>query len=158
MNIFVVDEDPYKSGFSLCNKHVVKMPLETAQLLCSSVSLLSKIETPYKKSFINHPCTIWTRRSSDNFEWLLTHGFAICDAYFTEYGKQHKAREVIDWCSKNKPNKDLFEAVAMTDRPKCMPDYCKLDSVVDSYRNYYRKEKIKFAKWNKREVPKWMGE
>jgi hypothetical protein len=156
MNIFVVDEDAYKSGISLCNKHVVKMPLETAQLLCTTVSVLSKKDTPYKKAFVNHPCSVWTRESLSNFEWLVEHGLGICDAYSIEYGKQHKAKDVIVWCQANKPNISEFPTQCLTKHAVCMPDHCKKQSVVDSYRNYYILQKSRFAKWNKRKVPDWM--
>ena len=33
MNIFVLDEDPIKAAEYHCNKHVVKMILESAQML-----------------------------------------------------------------------------------------------------------------------------
>ena len=35
MNIFVLDESPVTSAQMQCDKHIVKMPLETAQMLCS---------------------------------------------------------------------------------------------------------------------------
>ena len=36
MNIFVLDNDPKKCAEAHCNKHVVKMILEHAQLMCTA--------------------------------------------------------------------------------------------------------------------------
>ena len=36
-----------------------------------------------------------------------------------------------------------------------MPDYCKKKDVIDAYRSYYINEKKRFAKWTKRDIPKW---
>lgn len=155
MNIFVVDTSPTVSGLSLCNKHVVKMPLETAQLLCTAVNQLTGINTPYKPCFVNHPCGIWTRDSADNFDWLVEHGFALCEAYKTEYGKDHKCREVIAWAAKNRPEPSGFPRARLTLHPMCMPVEYITGDVVESYRAYYLGAKSSFARWNKRSVPAW---
>ena len=65
MNIFVLDNDPFKAAEYQCDKHVVKMVLETAQLLCSAHET-----APYKRTHYNHPCAIWTRSSLSNYMWL----------------------------------------------------------------------------------------
>ena len=87
MNIFVVDYDPNKSAQDLCDKHVVKMILETAQMLCAAHPIGT---APYKATHLKHPCTLWVARSIDNYEWLLTHGYALCREYTARYGKRHK--------------------------------------------------------------------
>lgn len=152
MNIFVVESDPVKAAMSLCNKHIVKMPLETAQLLCTAVHTLTGIQTPYKPCYKNHPCGIWTRQSEENFDWLVVHGLALCDAYKLEYNKEHKSRAVISWAASNKPN---FTIKGLTQHPKCVPTEYIQDDVVASYRNYYNGAKASFAQWNKRSVPDW---
>lgn len=152
MNIFVVDNDPFNAGINLCNKHIVKMPLETAQLLCTAIHELSGIETPYKPCYKNHPCGIWTRASRDNFDWLIEHGLGLCAGYTIEYGKQHKCRAVIEWAAKNRP---AFSSTDLTKHPTCMPVEYVVDDVVESYRRYYIGAKSKFAKWNNRNKPEW---
>ena len=42
MNIFYVDECPIKAGKVLADKHIVKMPLESAQMLSTAHHLTSK--------------------------------------------------------------------------------------------------------------------
>ena len=149
MNIFKLDESPVVSAKYSCDKHVVKMILESAQMLCS---VQPEGTAPYKRSFYNHPCTKWVRESARNYEWLLLHAYALCDEYTSRYGKVHKTESVIEWCDNNRPELPNIE---MTEQPTCMPDYCKTESVVDSYRKYYINEKAKFAKWKDGNIPSW---
>ena len=149
MNIFVLDESPVVSAQHACDKHVVKMILESAQMLCA---VHPEGTAPYKRSFYNHPCTKWVRESARNYEWLLLHAYALCDEYTRRYGKVHKTEEVIEWCDNNRPE---LPNIGLTKQPTCMPDYCKTESVVESYRKYYINEKAKFAKWKDGNVPEW---
>jgi hypothetical protein len=149
MNIFKLDESPVVSAKYACDKHVVKMILESAQMLCS---VQPEGTAPYKRSFYNHPCTKWVRESARNYEWLLLHAYALCDEYTSRYGKVHKTEAVIEWCDNNRPELPNIE---MTEQPTCMPDYCKTDSVVESYRKYYISEKSSFAKWKDGNIPSW---
>tara|TARA_R110002020_G_scaffold447541_1_gene659913 strand:+ start:109 stop:573 length:465 start_codon:yes stop_codon:yes gene_type:complete len=150
MNIFKLDESPVVSAKYACDKHVVKMILESAQMLCS---VHPEGTAPYKRSFYNHPCTKWVRESARNYEWLLLHAYALCDEYTNRYGKIHKTEKVIEWCDTNRP--ELPYTVHTTKQPTCMPDYCKTESVVESYRKYYINEKAKFAKWKDGNIPFW---
>ena len=152
MNIFKLDESPVVSAKYACDKHVVKMILESAQMLCA---VHPEGTAPYKRSFYNHPCTKWVRESARNYEWLLLHAYALCDEYTRRYGKVHKTEEVIEWCDNNRPE---LPNIGLTKQPTCMPDYCKTESVVESYRKYYINEKAKFAKWKDGNVPFWFSE
>jgi hypothetical protein len=150
MNIFVLDNNIDKSVKYLCDSHVVKMVLETAQMLCSPFE-----SAPYKRTHYNHPCNIWIRSSIKNYEWLLNYGDSICSEYSYRYNKIHKSQKVIEWCRDNYKSLNLPKSI-LTKHPKCMPDEMKKDSVVDSYRNFYILDKSRFAKWNKnREKPDW---
>ena len=73
MNIFILDLDPQSCAEAHCDKHVVKMILETAQLL-SSALWITGVEAPYRLTHKNHPCAIWTRESLDNYMWLCQLG------------------------------------------------------------------------------------
>jgi len=149
MNIFVLDLDPVKAAQYQCDKHVVKMILETAQLLCS---VYPDGEAPYKRTHYNHPCAIWTRESYINYQWLIEHGYALCDEYKFRYNKEHKSRSVIDWCNKDT---GIVPHHIPTQFPECMPDQYKTGNIVYSYRNYYMIEKRDIAKWSKRSQPDW---
>jgi len=151
MNIFVLDKDPFKAAQMQCDKHIVKMILETAQLLCS---IFPENTAPYKRTHYNHPCSKWTRESYGNYAWLIHHGLALCDEYTYRYNKQHKCRDIILWCHYY-GRIEYFNSLELTPFSKCMPEECKNDDIVDSYRNYYITNKKSIAKWTKREIPVW---
>ena len=158
MNIFFLDTDVKKCAEYHVDKHVVKMILETAQLLCgvhhatrpSTVQVTDQV--PYKLSHKNHPCAIWVRESLSNYLYLCELGLELCNEYTYRYGKRHKSQEVILWCIVNRPN---IPDIGFTEPPKAMPDEYKVDNVVESYINYYRGAKSSFATWKLRETPKW---
>ena len=155
MNIFFLDENPTMSARYHVDKHVVKMILETAQLLCGvhhTVNPSSSHQVPYKLSHKNHPCAIWTRESLSNYLYLCELGLELCKEYTYRYGKRHKSQDVIEWCITNKLK---IVDKGFTEPPKAMPDEYKVNDVVESYRNYYREAKSGFAVWKNRETPKW---
>jgi hypothetical protein len=151
MNIFYVNKDPVLAAQQLLDKHVVKMPLETAQLLCSA---FPQGTAPYRRTHYNHPSAIWTRQSKANFEWLVKHGEALCDEYTYRYGKQHKSFDVIKWCSDH-INDIQWICEVFSDPPACMPDDCKTQDITESYKEYYRKYKAYIYSWTRRERPEW---
>ena len=151
MNIFFLDFDTKKCAEYHCDKHVVKMILETAQLLCG-VHWVAESEAPYKLSHKNHPCAIWSRESLSNYLYLCDLGLELCKEYTYRYGKRHKSQDVIEWCLSNKPN---INDIGFTTPPKAMPDEYKVDDVIESYRNYYRGAKSGFAVWKNRPTPEW---
>ena len=151
MNIFFLDFDVKKCAEYHCDKHVVKMILETAQLLCSAHHVTGG-SAPYKLSHKNHPCSIWARKSLSNYLYLCELGLELCKEYTYRYGKRHKSQDVIEWCLINKPN---IPDIGFTEPAMAMPDEYKVKSVVESYRNYYMGAKSGFAVWKNREKPFW---
>lgn len=135
-----------------CDKHVVKMILESAQMLCT---VFSKIETPYKHTHVNHPCTKWSRESYENYQWLLSHAFELCNQYNLRYGKTHKSQAIIQWCSDN-VNENMFNKMGRTPFAQAMPDKYKQPDAVGAYRTYYLNEKMAFAKWKNDNKPDWV--
>jgi hypothetical protein len=137
------------------------MILETAQLLCGVHHMTPQVtpqvapQVPYKLSHKNHPCAIWSRESLTNYLVLCELGLELCYEYTYRYGRRHKSQDVIEWCVINKPN---IVDIGYTEPPKAMPDEYKVDSVVESYRNYYRGAKVSFAVWKNREKPFWFEE
>ena len=154
MNIFFLDYDTQKCAQYHCDKHVVKMVLETAQLLCGVHHTTPQVtpQVPYKLSHKNHPCAIWTRESLSNYLYLCDLGLELCKEYTFRYGKTHKSQQVIEWCLDNKPN---IVDKNFTTPPKAMPDEYKVVDVIESYRNYYREAKKSFASWKNRQIPDW---
>ena len=156
MNIFFLDENPTLSAQYHVDKHVVKMILETAQLLCSVHHVTEQVteQVPYKLSHKNHPCAVWARQSLSNYLYLCELGLELGKEYTYRYGKRHKSIDVINWCIINKPN---IPDIGFTTPAMAMPDEFKTDSVVESYRNYYMGAKISLASWKNREKPFWFG-
>jgi hypothetical protein len=154
MNIFVLDLDPRKCATYHSNSHVVKMILETAQLLCG-VHHMTGSDAPYKLSHKNHPCAIWARECMENYVWLCDLGIELCKEYTYRYGKRHKSQDIIEWCMINLPN--IEEKGVLTPFKLAMPDECKVGDPVESYREYYNVFKKDFAKWKNRDTPKWFN-
>lgn len=155
MNIFFLDEDVKKCAQYHCDKHVVKMVLETAQLLCG-VHWMTEggyYDIPYKLSHKNHPFSMWARESLSNYFLLCELGYELCKEYTYRYGKRHKSQDIIEWCMTHKPN--IIDK-GLTEQPKAMPEEYKVKgNVVQSYRNYYMGEKKGFTTWKNRETPNW---
>lgn len=152
MNIFVLDKNPADAAKYHCDKHVVKMILETAQLLASAHWMNGGV-AEYKLTHKNHPCSKWVRECSENYNWLHSLGMELCREYTFRYGKTHKTERIMKLLG-NKPNLPVLGS--MTEFPKAMSDELKLNDVVESYRNYYIKAKNNIAKWNKtRTKPEW---
>lgn len=152
MNIFILDEDPTLAAQMQCDAHVVKMTLETAQLL-SSALILNGGTAPYKITHKGHPSTVWTASSRENFLWLVAHGKALAEEYTYRYGKIHKSLAIIEEVEKCA---DIIPSKGLTAFALAMPDqYKDFSDPVKSYRSYYLHEKREFAKWTRRSPPKW---
>lgn len=154
MNIFFLDTDPIKAAQYQNDKHVVKMVLETAQLLSSVHYFCPSVYNPeYKLTHKNHPCAKWARASVSNYVWLCRHGLALCGEYTHRYGKVHKSQRIIDDCFRYIPS---IEADDFTEPPQAMPDEYKRKSFVEAYRAYYIAEKLSFSTWKNRDMPEWI--
>tara|TARA_R100001015_G_scaffold18875_3_gene13341 strand:+ start:1904 stop:2383 length:480 start_codon:yes stop_codon:yes gene_type:complete len=154
MNIFVVHKHPRKAARMLCDQHVVKMALESAQMLCTAINE-SGGQAPYKSTHKNHPCNVWARETLGNWLWLYDHGNMLCDEYTLRFKKNHKCRSVINECLKVLDGSGLITDLRKTPHPLCMPDEYKSDDVVQSYRDFYSIEKRHFATWDKSTPPFW---
>ncbi len=162
MNIFYLDDDPQKIAQYHCDKHVVKMIVESAQLLSNAHHSVCKFcellpndgrKIIYNPTHINHPCSIWVMESTENYRWLIGLAKCLCEEYTHRYGKKHKTEEVISHLS-------LHNVVGLythsTPVYLCMPDVYKIhDDPIRSYRSYYIGEKRHIAKWTKRPIPEW---
>ena len=153
MNIFYLHTDPKLASEFHCDKHIVKMPLETAQLLCTS-HWLSGSEAPYKATHKKHPCNVWLLESIGNYLWLTRLGKELCYEYTYRYGRIHSCEKIIDWCTENLP---ALPDCKMTIPKLAMPDDCKSDCAVDSYRKYYNEYKQHLHQWSKRQKPVWVS-
>lgn len=142
MNIFYLDKDPVKAAEYQYNKHVVKMILETAQILCTTHILIDgdDADVPYKATHKNHPSTVWARQSADNYEWLYNHFIALSNEYTKRYDRVHLSYTKCKDKLKNIPKS--LQRVGVTKMPQCMPDeYKDIHCSVKAYWNYYIGEK-----------------
>lgn len=178
MNIFILDNDPVKAAQSQCDKHVVKMIIESAQMLSTvhrmldgkmerrpskSGSMLKyyyledgREDTLYKACHHNHPSTVWTRESEANYGWHYKHFVALCDEYTYRYGKIHmtdtKLRKALKHIPNNIPDIGLTKfKLAMSSNPECI-----FEDAVKSYRAFYHTKEERFnLVWSKRPIPDW---
>ena len=140
MNIFYLDEDPEVAAIVQYNKHVVKMILESAQMLCTAHhELLNNPDVPYKPAHVNHPSTIWCRQNTRHYFWLYEHMLALGEEYTHRYGKIHssitKCKEPLRLAPFN------MKTYAFEQPPQCMPDEYKADCAIHAYWAYYIGEK-----------------
>tara|TARA_B100002019_G_scaffold200069_1_gene173387 strand:+ start:78 stop:605 length:528 start_codon:yes stop_codon:yes gene_type:complete len=150
VNIFVTDRDPVKSAQVLPDKHVVKMPLETCQMLSIIYSkwyynwgdLHKKDGTPYfteKGGFRNHPCTVWAAQNHYNTAWLIQHGCALSREYTHRYGKIHGCAETLFEAKRifhQKADKAIVCCHMATDFARAMFDEFKHDDTIDTLTAY----------------------
>lgn len=155
MNIFVLDKDPVSSARAMCDKHVVKMILESCQMLSTALQIKTGHIPPfaYKPTHKNHPCSVWARETNANFQWLTRHAKALIREYDKRYGKPNtflKAREIVQYCECT----EIDSNNVLTPFVQAMPDQYKHSDAVVAYRSYYRNEKKGFAVW-RNETPEW---
>jgi len=159
MNIFVLDENPFAIPRMMLDKHAVKMVLETAQMLCTAHRVLDNLDningTPlYKAAHVNHPCSIWVRESLYNYRWLYNHFMALCTEYTYRYKKSHLCATKLLVALRNPPIN--IPVIPRTPFALAMPDYCKSNCAITSYRTYYCMEKSSLPqKWTNRTPPAW---
>ncbi|UFX98297.1 hypothetical protein [Candidatus Gromoviella agglomerans] len=219
MNIFFLDYDIRKCAQYHCDKHVIKMILEYAQILCtsfrsvilsiSSMKIFEDIEI-YRSTHIKHPCVLWAMSSFKHWfylwslcalldrEYLYRYKSNISCAEFDDfvdnwdfdiingnflsnlndfdvqrnlianlslnYNDSHKSFCVVArLANKIVSSEDIFmlfissfQNVEFVHPPQAMPDIYRSDDCVESYRLYYKMDKVSFAKWINRDIPKWM--
>ena len=150
MNIFVTHPDPHVSAKVLPDKHVVKMPLETCQMLSIIYSswyydwgpIHKKNGEPYatkKGAFRNHPCTKWAADSVFNTAWLIQHGCALAYEYWHRYGKIHSCSKTLFEAKKMFQNVSgqAITCHSMADNfARAMPDEFKFDTSIDTFTAY----------------------
>jgi hypothetical protein len=180
MNIFYLSNSPKECAEMHCDRHVVKMIIEYAQLMSTAHRVLDGeeyIDTTsngrkikrwrmkderyenglMKASHVNHPSNIWTRSNNNNYMWLYYMWRALCLEYTHRYGKHH-ACEKYAGLIQNIP-KNIPLEYNKTEPPPAMPDYCKVPgNSIASYHKYYINEKVRFARWTNREIPLWFRE
>jgi len=106
----------------------------------------------YKMTHKNHPSTIWTRSSIQNYKWLCILGLELCREYTWRYEKIHSCQKHLIWLYQQTPE---IPNTPFTQPPQAMPDNYKDQDSIVAYRKYYVGEKSGFSVWSKRRVPYW---
>jgi hypothetical protein len=153
MNIFILDKDFERCARYHCDQHAIKMILESVQLLCTALNKKG-LSTPYKSTHINHPCVRWVEQSWSNFCWLekLTRALNAEYRYRFDKSVDHKSLAVLDSILQHH-----FEDRGLTEFAQAMPDQYKVPGdPVMAYRQFYRGEKMHFARWTRRRKPGWL--
>ena len=151
MNIFFLHKHPVIAAQMQCDKHVVKMVLETAQMLSTAVRSQGH-DVGYKSAYPKHPMTLWVSQNADNFRWAWLHGMSLAKEYTNRYDKIHKSQEILEQLE----NYATGDEAHITEPPQCMPDQYKTNDYVTAYRNYYVGDKKRFAKYKNGKTPKFM--
>ena len=176
MNIFYLDENPTIAAELHCDKHVVKMIIEYAQLMSTAHRMLdgkhyiddssgrriqrwrlptTEMESVvYKAGHVNHPSAIWVRENAVHYQYTYDLFASLCDEYTLRYGKVHLTDSKLRDCLNILPNN--IDLCAWRYPPQAMPDDVKSNSAVDAYHKYYAKYKKDIAKWTARPIPYFM--
>ncbi len=183
MNIFVLDKSPKLAAQMHCDKHVVKMILESAQMLCTVAHVVCdeaiqksftpqqildaveferlKAKIPYKPTHVNHPCTIWARESQHNFLWLYT---LFCELnaewqYRYDHTTSHMSFDKISFVNLLLPiaTRLSIQSNKLTPFAQAMPDEYKNEDPVEAYRTYYKNDKVGILQYTKRPRPEWLN-
>ena len=155
MNIFVLDMNIERCARYHCDQHVVKMILESTQIVCTVLNKKG-FTTPYKSTHTKHPCVLWAGESFDNLQWLISLARALNREYQYRYRKseQHVSIHVLDQVKTMR-----FESLGLTEFAQAMPEKYKVPGdPVRAYRAFYIGEKLRFAKWTRRRKPMWIKE
>lgn len=161
MNVFFLSSLPKLAARYQIDRHVVKMPTESSQILSTVVGYhLKKPKLAwYIPTHFNHPVVLWAAKSQDNFYWLLELGRYLCEEYSFRYGAaEHGALEGLKRVAKALK---YLPNIGFTRPALAMPEECKIGSPVASYREFYRRHKKYdrngnlMAVWSKRKIPHW---
>lgn len=172
MNIFILHTNPRAAARDLCDKHVVKMVLETAQILSAvwhkhvspeTARAMCEARIIYMPTHMKHPCVEWAAATADNYAWLVTHGQELSAEYTKRYGKIHKCHAMLHALAA--PPIALQHIKGRTPFVQCMPaEYRRLEAngqpadPVAAYRAYYKGAKAAFATWRHNREPAWWSE
>lgn len=171
MNIFVLDDDPIYAAQMMCDKHIPKMIVESAQMMASALRKHGASDElmpvnangrPYKGGYQHHPCTVWTSININNYMWLYTHAYELCMEYRLRFSREHACESKImkmvsDAALELLPMgvRTPFARAFNKERYPHLYDTARY-TTVDAYRTYYLQDKRRFASWKKgRPAPQW---
>lgn len=153
MNIFVLDENVERCARFHHDQHVVKMVLESTQMLCTVVNKFG-LPSPYRPTHVHHPCTLWAGESLSNWRWLQALTRQLNFEYRFRFERDRDHRSAIVAASLPEPP---LEELGLTEFAQAMPAKYKVaGDAVAAYRSFYLGEKLGTARWTRRSVPDWI--
>ena len=159
MNIFHLHKDPEICASYHCDKHVVKMILETGQMLSTAYQRHCGLDKClYKPAYPKHPMTIWVGDSLGNYMWSIDLLGHLLNQYRHRYHNRiHSTGRILNNLLELTDNvKDKFDVKIFTPPPQCMPDEYKNEDYITAYRQYYIGEKKRFARYTAVDIPDFM--
>ena len=163
MNRFIIEDSPIGIAQSLCDQHIVKMPLEEAQMLCTTLwhhaPDYAQEHNLYKPVHQKHPCTLWAGETRANYHFAFVLSKVMLFEYYSRYMKKHGASKHIKALEKGI---NIIPYGRMTKHPQCFSghDHLKTDEFypIQAYRKFYVLDKLRFARYNYTEKPTWLKE
>jgi hypothetical protein len=163
VNLFVLDPDPKLAAIYHTDRHIVKMPTETAQMISfvyHDPELWTR-EVPdcimgFSKTHYKHPCSIWIRESLSNFKYACEFGMELYREYQYRYqqpDKHQRAKKVFQFALENLPS---IQDIGLTKFATAMDEQFIVSDPIDSYRAYYRDGKKHLHNWKNRNKPHWI--
>jgi hypothetical protein len=138
-----------------CDKHVIKMIVESCQILSTVAREKYKVDIGYKSGWNHHPCVKWAAETDMNFAWLFILARQLCKEYTYRYNKTHKCESLLN---EFEPLVKTLQYDDFIEPYLAMPDDCKVPDKVESYRNYYLVHKSHLLYYTRREIPFWIKE
>lgn len=175
MNIFFLSFDPVLAARAHCDKHVIKMLLESTQLLWTAQHVATEGRIPaletapttlrgdrhgYAPTHPKHPCAIWTRASLANYRWLCELALALAEEYHYRWPARegpHACEAHVIWLRAHPP--PLPEG-PLTPPAQAMPDIYKVPGLAPvAYRAYYTGDKAArgLLVYTRRTPPNWVS-
>jgi hypothetical protein len=156
MNIFVSSFNAKESAQALDDKRLIKMILETAQILSTNINLAGLRKGPYKTTHQNHPSTVWARTSHDNYLWLCGHFIHLCNEYERRFHRIHKCEQYTKLFYDS--STDLtYSKEALTTFPNCTT-FKEVKETTRAYRLYLNQKWVndkRQPKWTNSKEPEW---
>ena len=163
MNIFYLDNDTEICAKYHCDKHVVKMILETAQMLSTAHRVIdgdmyAANNNLYKATHKNHPSAVWVRQSDQNYLWTLSLLLELMKQYTKRYNKKWNESKSDALVTGLTSLPTAITRGKFTTPPQCMPEDYKNKDTITAYKNYYIGDKARFAKWAYTDMPEWFSD
>ena len=164
MNLFILSLDNVVNARHHVDKHVVKMPIEATQLLCTVMRERCGIDYGYRSTYVNHPVTQWVGACFLNFAWTIDYASQLLTEYTYRFDRVHKTSGVLEGVTRlwNRVSRRLddgdktpYHLAVSPDLKDAFKQYGDLEPVY-AYRAYYIRNKKRIFKWTKREVPSWI--